>query len=109
MICLPGLVDNLVRMAIEEVLEDLDKFGATQAAKRFDTIKVDGGRIRTVLNREKFRSRGKNLRWGYPGAREELFILKNCELVIRSHLWNLYLWAPAVDRSARSREAGWIE
>lgn len=70
-----------------------------------------GDRIWILLNREKFRSRGKNLRWEYPGAREELFIRKNCQLVYRSHLWHLYLWDPAVGRyhPFRSESNAWVD
>lgn len=70
-----------------------------------------GDRIWVLLNREKFRSRGKNLRWEYPGAREELFIRQNCELVFRSHLWSLYLWDPAVGRfhAFRREPGGWVD
>ena len=54
-----------------------------------------GDRVWLVLNREKFRTRGKNLRWEYPGARFELFIRKNCELKYRTYLWSVFLWDPA--------------
>ncbi|MCA9196347.1 MAG: glycosyltransferase family 39 protein, partial [Planctomycetales bacterium] len=49
-------------------------------------------RIFFCINREKFRSRGKNIRWEYPSARAELFFRENCMLVHRSYLWNVYLW-----------------
>jgi hypothetical protein len=68
-------------------------------------------RVWIILNREKFRSRKKNIRWEYPGAREELFIRQNCELKYRSYLWSVYLW----DRSAgdmdtfRQEPGGWVE
>ena len=68
-------------------------------------------RVWVVLNREKFRSRKKNIRWEYPGAREELFIRQNCELQYRSYLWSVYLW----DRSSgnmdtfRKEPGGWVE
>ncbi len=53
------------------------------------------GRVWILVNREKFRTRGKNLRWEYPGARFELFLRKNCELKYRTYLWNAYLWDPS--------------
>ena len=70
-----------------------------------------GDRVWILLNREKFRSRGKNLRWEYPGAREELFIRQNCALVFRSHLWHLYLWDPAAGRfhAFRKEPGGFVE
>lgn len=54
-----------------------------------------GERVWIALNREKFRTRGKNMRWEYPGARFEKFIRKNCELKHRTYLWSVYLWDPA--------------
>ena len=53
-----------------------------------------GKRVWILLNREKFRTRGKNMRWEYPGARFEIFIRKNCELKHRTYLWSVFLWDP---------------
>ncbi len=55
----------------------------------------NGQRIWILLNREKFRTRGKNMRWEYPGARFEMFVRKNCELKHRTYLWSVFLWDPA--------------
>jgi len=55
-------------------------------------IFTEQDRVWIILNREKFRSRKKNIRWEYPGAREELFIRQNCDLKFRSYLWGVYLW-----------------
>jgi len=49
-------------------------------------------RVWIMINREKFRTRGKNIRWQYPGARIELFLRQNCQLTHRSYLWSTYLW-----------------
>ena len=49
-------------------------------------------RVWFLFNREKFRTRGKNMRWEYPGSRFELFVRQNCELKYRSYLWSAYLW-----------------
>ena len=74
-------------------------------------IFTEDSRVWIVINREKFRSRKKNIRWEYPGAREELFIRQNCELRYRSYLWSVYLW----DRSLgdmdtfRKEPQGWLE
>ncbi|WP_411844702.1 glycosyltransferase family 39 protein [Roseibacillus persicicus] len=78
---------------------------------KLQNVFSSGNRVWILLNREKFRSRGKNLRWEYPGAREELFIRKNCQLVYRSHLWHLYLWDPAVGRyhPFRSESNAWVD
>lgn len=66
-----------------EVLSNVD-----QLASLFE--KHD--RVWILLNREKFRTRGKNMRWEYPGARFEVFVRQNCELKHRTYLWNAYLW-----------------
>ncbi|QEG23030.1 ArnT family glycosyltransferase [Mariniblastus fucicola] len=69
-----------------EVLSNVDQLVAEFA---------DGERIWVLLNREKFRTRGKNMRWEYPGARFEMFVRKNCELKYRTYLWSVYLWDPS--------------
>ena len=52
----------------------------------------DHSRVWVAINREKLRNRGKNLRWGYPGARVELFLRRNCELMYETYLWSVFLW-----------------
>jgi hypothetical protein len=49
-------------------------------------------RVWIAVNHEKLRSRGKNLRWEYPGARVDLFLRRNCQLVYKTYLWSVYLW-----------------
>lgn len=49
-------------------------------------------RLWVLVNREKFRSRGKNIRWEYPGARVELFLRENFEIKYESYLWTVFLW-----------------
>ncbi|MGE3822561.1 MAG: ArnT family glycosyltransferase, partial [Isosphaeraceae bacterium] len=49
-------------------------------------------RLWVVVNREKFRNRGKNLRWEYPGARLELFLRKNCAIAYKTYAWTVFLW-----------------
>jgi hypothetical protein len=68
-------------------------------------------RIWIVINREKLRSRTRNLRWEYPGAREEYFIRRNCHLAFRSYLWHVYLWDRNAQRyhAFRSEPNGWSE
>lgn len=63
----------------------------------------DNDRIWIAINREKFRSRGKNIRWEYPGARAELFLRKNCTLVYESYLWSVFLWDVDAGRYAHFR------
>lgn len=68
-------------------------------------------RIWILLNREKFRSRKRNLRWEYPSAREELYIRENCRLVYRSYLWHVYLWDQNHGKynAFRKDPGGWSE
>jgi 4-amino-4-deoxy-L-arabinose transferase-like glycosyltransferase len=76
----------------------VDRNGGGEVISNLDDLIgtfTQGERVWVVLNREKFRTRGKNMRWEYPGARFELFIRKNCELKYRTYLWSVYLWDPA--------------
>lgn len=63
-------------------------------------------RLWFALSREKLRSRGRNLRWEYPGARMELFLRRNCELVFHGNLWSVFLWDPAAGRLRSFSRAG---
>ena len=63
-------------------------------------------RVWFAISREKLRSRGRNLRWEYPGARMELFLRRNCELVFHSNLWSVFLWDPAAGRLRSFARAG---
>jgi hypothetical protein len=45
-----------------------------------------------VVNREKFRSRGQDVRWEFPAARVELFLRRNLEVKYQSYLWTVFLW-----------------
>jgi len=49
-------------------------------------------RLWIAINREKFRTRGKNLRWEYPGARAEHFLRSNCSIEWQGYLWTVFLW-----------------
>ncbi len=49
-------------------------------------------RIWIAVNREKFRSRGQNIRWEYPGARAENFLRRNCSIQYQGYLWTVFLW-----------------
>ncbi|MEM6886404.1 MAG: hypothetical protein AAF571_15390, partial [Verrucomicrobiota bacterium] len=49
-------------------------------------------RLWVAINREKFRSRGKNIRWEYPGARVEKFLRSNFTVKYSSYLWTVFLW-----------------
>ena len=76
----------------------VDRNGGGEVVSNVDQLVsefAEGQRIWLLLNREKFRTRGKNMRWEYPGARFEMFVRKNCELKYRTYLWSVYLWDPA--------------
>jgi hypothetical protein len=75
----------------------IDRNGGGRVISSLDAMKQEfskDGRVWILVNREKFRTRGKNLRWEYPGARFEMFLRKNCDLKYRTYLWNAYLWDP---------------
>jgi hypothetical protein len=55
-------------------------------------IMAENDRIWFAVNREKFRSRGRNLRWEYPSARAELLLRRNCTLAFETYLWSVFLW-----------------
>ena len=76
----------------------VDRNGGGQLVSSLDDLIAafsKGDRVWVVINREKFRTRGKNLRWEYPGARFESFLRQNCELKYRTYLWTVFLWDPA--------------
>lgn len=84
----------------------IDRNGGGRLISSLDAMKHEfakDGRVWILVNREKFRTRGKNLRWEYPGARFEMFLRKNCELKYRTYLWNAYLWDPARGHYAHFR------
>jgi hypothetical protein len=66
-----------------EVIGDLQHL--SQVIRRHDRVWI-------AVNREKLRNRGKNIRWEYPGARIDLFLRRNCELVYKTYLWSVFLW-----------------
>lgn len=66
-----------------EVISSLDDL--MDACRRHERLWV-------VVNREKFRTRGKNLRWEYPAARIELFLRRNFQVAHRDYLWTVFLW-----------------
>ena len=91
-----------------------DRNGDAEVINRlaqFQDIFAREERVWIVINREKLRSRTRNLRWEYAGAREEFFLRRNCQLAFRSYLWYVYLW----DRNAhryhafRSEPGQWSE
>ena len=76
----------------------IDRNGGGELISSLDDLITafnQGERVWVVINREKLRTRGKNLRWEYPGARFESFLRQNCELKYRTYLWSVFLWDPA--------------
>ncbi len=76
----------------------IDRNGGSEIVSNVDeflSVIEKHDRVWILINREKFRSRGKNLRWEYPGARFEMLLRKNCELKHRTYLWHAYLWDSA--------------
>jgi len=53
------------------------------------------GRVWIAVNREKFKSRSKNMRWEYPGSRAELFLRETCMVAHETYLWTVFLWDPS--------------
>jgi hypothetical protein len=49
-------------------------------------------RLWVLVNREKFRSRGQDIRWEYPAGRFEFFLRQNLEVKFQSYLWTVFLW-----------------
>lgn len=91
-----------------------DRNGNAEVVNRMaqlQKILASEDRIWVIVNREKFRSRKKNIRWEYPGAREELFIRENCQLKFRSYLWSVYLWDSAAGemKGFRKESDAWVE
>jgi 4-amino-4-deoxy-L-arabinose transferase-like glycosyltransferase len=91
-----------------------DRNGDAQVINRlaqFQEIFATQERVWIIVNREKLRSRTRNLRWEYSGAREEYFLRRNCQLAFRSYLWNVYLWDRNEHRyhAFRSEPGQWTE
>ncbi len=73
----------------------IDRNGGAQAIGNLSQLQAacaNHERLWVVVNREKFRSRGINIRWEYPGARVEQFLRTNLQVKYRSYLWTAYLW-----------------
>ena len=69
--------------------------------RQFQEVCRRHDRVWILLNREKFRSRGKNLRWEYPGARFELFVREE----LRTAASHLSLVGLPVGRPSRPADA----
>ena len=49
-------------------------------------------RLWVVVNREKFRTRGKNLALGVPCRTNRTLLAKNFQIAHRDYLWTVFLW-----------------
>ncbi|MEZ5327910.1 MAG: glycosyltransferase family 39 protein [Verrucomicrobiales bacterium] len=90
----------------------IDRNGGAESMGRLGTLQramAKHDRIWILINREKFRTRGRNLRWEYPGARFDLFVRQNCRLAYRAYLWDVYLWDRTEGKFAnfRAEPEGW--
>lgn len=108
-IAVPILYDFVYRDAQGRLI---DRNGGAESMGRLGTLQramAQHDRIWILLNREKFRTRGRNLRWEYPGARFDLFVRNNCRLTYRAYLWDVYLWDRATGKldGFRAEPEGW--
>jgi len=79
----------------------VDRNGSAQVIAGVDDLQKaveSNERLWVLVNREKFRSRGKNIRWEYPGARVELFLRENFEVKYETYLWTVFLWDASLGR-----------
>ncbi len=85
----------------------IDRNGGAQVIGNLHDLQLafsERDRIWIAVNREKFRSRGRNLRWEYPGARAELFLRENCRVAYETYLWTVFLWDAGEGRSTSFRD-----
>jgi hypothetical protein len=66
-----------------EVLGSIDDL--MEACRRHERLWV-------VVNREKLRNRGNDIQWEYPGARLELYLRKNLQVMHKTYGWTVFLW-----------------
>ena len=91
-----------------------DRNGNAEVVNRLAQLQdifAQNKRVWIIVNREKFRSRKKNIRWEYPSAREELFLRTNCSLRYRSYLWSVFLWDESRGKlkTFRNEANQWVE
>jgi 4-amino-4-deoxy-L-arabinose transferase-like glycosyltransferase len=73
----------------------IDRNGSAEVVSTLEQLKEvlsRNDRVWLIVNREKFRSRGQDIRWEYPAARFELFLRRNLEIKFQSYLWTVFLW-----------------
>ena len=73
----------------------IDRNGGAKAVANIDQLReicARHSRVWVVLNREKFRTRGNDILWQFPGARIELFIKRNFLMIRRFNMCSVFLW-----------------
>jgi 4-amino-4-deoxy-L-arabinose transferase-like glycosyltransferase len=78
-----------------EVVGSLDELAQVCAKNR---------RVWVIVNREKFRFKGQDIGWSFPGARSELFIRRNMQVMHRSLSWTVFLWDASRGHYSQFRE-----
>jgi 4-amino-4-deoxy-L-arabinose transferase-like glycosyltransferase len=68
--------------------------GATvvSSVEELEEVVARTDRLWVLVNREKLRSRGQEIRWELPAARVEQFLRRNLEVKYQSYLWTVFLW-----------------
>jgi hypothetical protein len=91
----PILLD-FVMLKVGKLLDRNAGAEAVGGLAQMQRAMLDNDRVWILINKEKFRTRGRNIRWECPAARIEEYLRQNTELKYRSPFWYVYLW----DRSA---------
>jgi 4-amino-4-deoxy-L-arabinose transferase-like glycosyltransferase len=79
----------------------VDRNGGAQVLSSLDQLKdvvATTDRLWVLVNREKFRSRGNDVRWEFPGAQVETFLRRNFAVKFQSYLWTVFLWDAGAGR-----------
>jgi hypothetical protein len=66
--------------------------GVIYSVQQFQKLCANHERVWIAIDREQYPFRGERIRFSHAGARMELFLRKNTEVMHRTHLWNVYLW-----------------
>jgi hypothetical protein len=66
--------------------------GVIFSVEQFQKLCMEHERVWVAVDREQFPFRGERIRFAHAGARMELFLRKNTEVMHRTHVWNVYLW-----------------
>ncbi len=87
----------------------IDRNGGAQVIARVDDLQdaiAQHERVWVVLNRDiRFRSPGSRIAWQSPGARFDLFVRTNLELVHQTYLTDVFLWDQSKGRLQGFRRA----